>query len=321
MENFVDSAFLDRVELIFNSETKKFLIGEVNGALYLFRLLQALPMNINLSEQEKESLIANIDGNKAYSTYKELLLQHALKNQTLNIYPKNTEFPYSQKQSAYYFMGINNVDDIGSEFGIVCKDQNFDGFNFYNECTVNGYIFRGRWNEIEFPPINSLLIIDRFIFGYPYEEKLKSLTDFVRVLKKDLKINLHITVVFAMDRRGLNITPAQVDNVYEILNSLGNIEPQLIVDNKMKDHDRWIFSNYTFSNVGLPFRDINVETVFNQQFLGHGISELNIRQNYKNYIIQLKKWYKRINNIPPQIGLLRNRWENKGFTNRIFKVI
>jgi len=315
MENYISQDYFSKIEELFISAKQDILSGNVTNLTALFQLLSALPLNINLNDLDIKKFAKSLLGNKAYTSFKDLIIINALKNQQLKSYKSET---FDIKNlSAFYFLNINNGHEIAQTHGIACKGLDFNGEEFYDNCTITDEPITDNWEPIakSVPPVNALLVIDKYIFDYPFEKKIKSLIEFIKLYKGNLQIPFHLTVLFALNHGDQNL----IKKAFQLLSEIGNIEVQLYADHNLPSSDRLIFTNYTSGNIGHPFD--GRDTRFSQNFLGRDNNVERIRNNYKNYKRDLIKWNSVINNIPGSFGVMQSKWETSTFTNRLFEPV
>lgn len=103
------------------------------------------------------------------------------------------------------------------------------------------------WEPVKYsiPPVNAMLIIDSYIFGNPFEKKLKSLIEFVKLYKGNLSIPFHLTILFTLAQGNHHL----VKKAFQLLSDIGNIEIQLLADKNLPTSDRLIFTNYTSGDI------------------------------------------------------------------------
>src|SRR5436190_21794232 len=177
MQNFISTKFLDHLEPMFASNADKFLSGEANGLITLFRLLNALPLNTDIAEEEVRRVATTSAGSKEFSTFKERILFNAVKNQSLKLCDIENLDQGIKNYNSYYLLDKMDTEKISRSNGIVCKGLDYNGDTFYEDCTITDLWVTGNWKKVfsHTPPVNSLLIIDRYIFGYPFDLKLDNL--------------------------------------------------------------------------------------------------------------------------------------------------
>ena len=205
--------------------------------------------NIDIKEADVKKFAKEVFRNKSYSSFKDRIISHAIKNQRLEVCDITIIENEIKHHSAFYFLNINNGHIIAENKGLALKDMNYNGTDFYDNCTVTDYPLENDWNVIaEFvPPCNSMLIVDKYIFGHPFQTKLQSIISFINLYKANVQIPFHLTIVFSSEKNGNNIcTPGQVQIAFEQIVQIGNIEVQLFLDNYIP-HDRLFLTNYSSS--------------------------------------------------------------------------
>ncbi len=317
MRVYISKDYFDIIETLLNDAAKDILTMKPTNLNCIFQLLSALPLKIDISDTEMKKYAKSIFKNSQYVSFKDRIIANAIKNQNLiNGHFDNIIDQYN----AYYFIPVDNNHNIGLEKGVILKDQNYDGNDFYANCNVTDEIISDDLTIIQnnIPPTNAMLIIDRYVFGHQFATKLPNLISFVNLYNSNmLSIPFHLTIVCSYELNGKFIcSPLLVEQALNSLNEIPNINVEIYIQDNLREKDRLIFTNYTKGNIGHPFTDET--TVFNQKFLGCDISPERIKINYKNYKKSLLKWENLINQIPEHNGLLRTKWSNRQFSNRIF---
>ena len=317
MINYISNDYFNKIEELLIDAKEDILTNKASNLNMLFRLLSALPVSTNIKEQEVKKYAKEIFGNKKYTSFKDRIISNAIKNHRLEICgnPENVG-----NHSAFYFFNNEEGAQVSYSKGVAIKDRNYDGSDFFSSCTVADLPIENNWQAIadSIPPCNSMLIIDKYIFGHPFEEKLRSLKSFVGIYKADIEIKFHLTIIFSQENNRTTIcTPAQIETAFNELRLINNVELQLFSDNNIPTRDRLFFTNYCSGNIGHPY-DGDL-TRFNQLFLGREEKEEKIRRNYKTYKENLNFWHSFIQRIPDRIGQIRTRWVSSDFTNRLFK--
>jgi hypothetical protein len=313
MENYISLDYFSKIEELLDVAKKDILTGKASNLTALFQLLSALPLHINLNNSEVESYAIELMGTKNFTSLKDFIITNALKNQQL----RTSETLDITNKSAFYFLDKNNMEELSKSNGIVCKGKEYTCDDFFENCTLTDEPIDVNWQPIEnsVPPVNAMLIIDSFIFSNPFEKKLKSLIEFVKLYKGNLSIPFHLTILFTLDKGHHHL----VKKAFQLLSEIGNIEVQLFADNNLPTSDRLIFTNYTSGNIGHPWD--GRDTRFSQNFLGRDSNVERIRNNYKNYKRDLIKWNTVIKKIPGYFGVMQSKWETSTFTNRLFKAV
>lgn len=307
MENYVSKSFLSSIDRLLNLSANDILIGTATDKTALFKLLMALPLNIDSSELELGPLACN--------SFKEIIIKNSIKKNQLNIKRLENLNENIENWSAFYFIDQKDAEEISLKNGVVCKGADFDCQSFYTHCTITDLQIKDTWDSIKdhIPPVNAMLIIDQYIFSSPFEKKLFSLCNFIKLFKKDLFIPFHLSILFSP----VNSIPLQIDKAFKTIFDLGNIEIRLYADWKIPRSDRLIFTNYTSGNIGHPFD--NRDTRFSQNFLGNENSEEKIIKNYRDYKKDLLFWNSYLKKIPKQMCNAKSIWESSGFQNRLFE--
>ncbi len=319
MENYISKDYFPRLEELMVSAKEDILSGKASNLNILFQLLSALPLNIDLKNTDVVKYARSLLGNKAYDSFKDRIIMNALKNQKL----KTCDFidikTDIKNPSAFYFLSDASVEAVDQSIGVVCKGLDYDGEEFYESCTVADLPISNDWKPISnsVPPANAMLLIDKYIFGSPVENKLKSLLEFIKLYKGSLKIPFHLSILFSNEHGNQNIcTKYQINNAFDELRKINNLEVRLYLDNNIPHHDRLIFTNYTTGNIGIPFAGFN--TRFSQNFLGRSTSAEGVLRNYKHYKKDLISWNSFLLKIPNRMGNIQTIWETSNFENRLF---
>ena len=284
-------------------------------------LLSSLPLHIDLGDEVLLKYLKGNDIGQSFTSIRNLILKLAVRNQHLKQWQDFTEIPTDL--NSYYFLSNHDGEDLTKTKGIVAKDAKYDGSGFYETLTVADLQIEKDLSVLadSVPPCNAMVIIDKYLFGPPFERKLKGLTEFISLFKRDLQIPFHLSILFASeDKNGRIIAiKSNIDKAFEKLSGLPNVELELLVDNKIAEHDRLIMTNYTSINIGKPFD--GTKTKFNQKFLGRSNGNQSIIDNYRDHKSKLLEWQRFINLIPPQMGLQKTRWQTSKFKNRIFEIL
>lgn len=316
MVNYIAQEYFEKIDKLLIDAKDDILTNKPSNINILFQLLSALPISTNIEEQEVKKYAKGIFGNKKYTSFKEIIISNAIKNQRLNIChtPENIE-----NYNAFYFLDNEAGDQTGYLNGIAIKDKTYDGTDFFNDCTVVDLPIENDWLGItdSIPPCNAMLIIDKYIFGNPFEEKLSSLKSFIEMYKADTQIEFHLSILFSQENNGTICTPAQIERAFNELCSINKLELQLLSDNRIPTRDRLFFTNYCSGNIGHPHD--SGSTRFNQLFLGREDSKEKIRRNYNYYTAELKSWHSFIQRVPDRMGQIQTRWISSDFTNRLFQ--
>lgn len=324
MENYVANEYFERLNSLLDAAKKDILTNIPSNLNALFQLLLALPLYTDTTIEEIESYKRTLNGNKQYSSFKDLIISHAIKKSKspLKICKIEEIENKISNHSAFYFFNNSKGEEFASSYGVAVKDNRFCGENFYETCTVADFPLSKNWQAItEFiPPCNSMFIVDKYIFGFPFEEKISGLISFVKLYKAATQIPFHLTIVFSQGQKENPIcTTQQINSAFAELKSIGNIEVQLFSNLNIPIHDRIFLTNYCSGNIGIPFS--GRKTKFNQNFLGREDNEAKIIRNYRTYEDELRSWNKFINGIPDRRGNVRTKWATSDFTNRLFNPI
>lgn len=317
MVSYIAQDYFEKIEKLLIDAKNDILTNKPSNINILFQLLSALPIATNIEEQEVKKYAKGIFGNKNYTSFRDRIISNAIKNQRLKIChtPENIE-----NYNAFYFFNNEAGNQIGNSNGIAVKDRAYDGSDFFNDCTVVNLPIENNWQAIagSIPPCNAMLIIDKYIFGHPFEEKLRSLKSFIEMYKAHTQIKFHLSILFSQENYGTICTPDQIEKAFNELRSISNLELQLFSDNKIPTKDRLFFTNYCSGNIGHPHD--KGQTRFNQLFLGREDRKDKIRRNYNIYMEELKSWHSFIQRIPDRIGQIKTKWMSSDFTNRIFQL-
>lgn len=322
MENYVAQDYFEKFDNLLEAAKKDILTNIPSNLNALFQLLLALPLFTDTTIEEIENYKRALNGNKHYSSFKDLIILHAIKKNQLKICSIAEIENRINNHSAFYFFNNAKGKEMASSHGVAVKDNQYNGETFYEGCTVADFPLSRDWQAItEFiPPCNSMFIVDKYVFGYPFEEKINGLTSFVKLYKAATKIPFHLTIVFSQRRNErLICTTSQINSAFTKLKAIGNIEVQLFSNNSIPSDDRIILTNYCSGNIGHPFD--GRRTRFNQNFLGRENIETKIIRNYRTYKTELRFWNSFINNIPNRRGEVRTKWTTSEFTNRLFHPI
>lgn len=316
MVNYIAQDYFGKIEELLVNAKEDILTNKPSNINILFQLLSALPISTNIEEQEVKKYAKGIFGNKKYASFKDRIISNAIKNQRLNIChtPENIE-----NYNAFYFFNNEAGEQIGNSNGIAIKDRAYDGSDFFNDCTVVDLPIENNWLGIadSIPPCNAMLIIDKYIFGNPFEEKLSSLKSFIEMYKANTQIKFHLSILFSQENNGTICTPTQIETAFNELCSINNLELQLFSDNRIPTRDRLFFTNYCSGNIGHPHDPGS--TRFNQLFLGREDKKEKIRRNYKTYTEELNFWHSFIQRVPDRMGQIQTKWVSSNFTNRLFQ--
>lgn len=315
MENFISEEYFLKLDELLNSAKEEILSGKATNLNALFQLLNALPLNIILNGLDLEEFAKSLQGNKDYTSFKGPIIMNAIKNLQLRSY-KYEVFDF-KNMSAFYFLNRTNGNEIERNLGVACKGIEFSGEDFYDNCTIADEPIAENWEPIKnsVPPVNAMLVIDKYIFDKPFEKKIQNLIEFIKLYKNNLQIPFHLTILFSLNQGDQNL----INKAFRLLSEIGNMEVQLYADHNLPSSDRLFFTNYTSGNIGHPF-DAR-PTRFTQNFLGRNNSIERIRNNYKNYRTDLLKWDLVIKKIPQKFGIMQSKWESSIFTNRLFEPV
>lgn len=320
MEIFISQNYFPVLDTLHEISKEEFLPKKQATLYALSQLLLSLQLNCDIEESEAKKIATDVMGKKNYSSFKELVIANAIKNQTLNL----TAIDESKisNHSAFYFVSNDSGNSLSKNHGVAIKDNKFDGDDFFDNYTIVDRPLGKGWEKITnaIPPCNSMLIVDKYIFGRPFQIKIKSLIDFISLYKGRIKIPFHLTIIFSDTSKGKFITNAgQIKMAFQKIMAISNIECQLFVNNDMPVDDRIILTNYTSGNIGHPFDDR--PTKFNQNFLGHENDGLKIRRNYKEYEEQLRHWHNYIKIMAHKYSPIQTSWTSSKFQNRLFSFL
>lgn len=319
MENYVSKEFFPKLEELFNTAAKDILSEEITNVKVLFNLLNALPLNIHLNDLELSSIDESFKKGTPYQSFEDRIIRNAIKKNQLNLCEPIALENELKNLSAFYFLNTEDADKKSKRNGIICKGINYNGDEFYDDCTVADLPIKDNWEPIKdlIPPVNAMVIIDKYLFAGSFRSKLDSLVKFVTLHKAELEIPFHLTILFSSEnKKQINCTPNQVKQAFDTLLQINNLEVQLFSDNFIQRHDRLIFTNYTSCNIGIPFD--GQHTRFSQNFLGRENRQSKVTENYQNYKTDITYWRNFIAKMPPAMGATKTKWESSVFTNRIF---
>ncbi len=318
MECYVSQNYFPKLEELLISATQDILSGKASNLNVIFQLLSALTLNIDIKDLDIKKYAKSLVGNKEYNSFKDRIISNAIKNHRLKTCNFENWESKINNLSAFYFMNSEQTEGFSKTNGVVCKGNEYNGESFYEDCTVANLPIKGDWAPIinSIPPVNAMLIIDRYIFGNPFLIKLESLHDFIKVYKNNLEIPFHLSILFSrnIDKKRNIITPSpgEIQNAFDNLSQINNLEIRFY-DSKIPIpiDDRLIYTNYTSGNIGHPW--VKKETRFTQDFLGGEISSEKIRRNYEIYREELLRWNSFLNKANHEI------WETSKFNNRLFQ--
>ncbi|MEO7048250.1 MAG: hypothetical protein ABI091_23325 [Ferruginibacter sp.] len=318
MQVYINETYFSKLETLFTESAKDIRSQKPGTIKNIFELLLALPVNINISDNEREEYAKAIFQKKQFTSFKDVIISKALKNQRLfNADVDNNINDYK----GYYFYDIENIERLDLQYGVILKDKNYKGDDFFLDCNMPHEPIEGGFDitTLNSPPANALLIIDKYIFGTPFNIKLTNLIEFIKFInrynRETLQIPFHLTILSSYAHKGKAIcTPSNISAALERLSTISNLQVQIFVGND--EHDRLYFTNYTMGNIGNPLTGNH--TVFNQKFLGCGLTEQDIRKNYNQFQDALRQCKTLIDGIPTKIGIQQTRWQNADFKNRLF---
>ncbi len=321
MECYISQDYFAKLEELLISAKEDIFSGKATNLNVIFQLLSALPLNIDIEDRDIENAKALV-GNKVYTSFKDRIITNAINNVKLNNSYFKDDDTKINNLSAFYFMNSEQTEGFSKKNGVVCKGNEYKGESFYEDCTVVNLPIKGDWAPIinSIPPVNAMLIIDRYIFGKPFSTKLESLLNLIKLYKGDLTIPFHLSILFSSEGKKngtINTTSSQIKYAFDELSKIKNIEIRIYSDKNIPIDDRLIFTNYTSGNIGHPL--VKKETRFTQNFLGGETSSEKIRQNYKIYREDLLNWNSFLNGIPSFLGTVQTIWETSEFNNRLFQ--
>jgi len=319
MENYINQDYFSRLEELMTLSVGDIQSGKVSNISAIFLLLDALPLNIDLNEEDIEKYALSMRTNEPYRSFQDRFVRNAIKNKQLMTREIAVDNSNINNLSAYYFLNNSNTNELEKSKGIVCKGLDYKGEAFYDNCTLTDLPIQ-TWEPIResIPPVNAMLIIDKYIFSKPLKIKIQSLIDFVTLYKANLEIPFHLSILFSSENHGKShVTQAQIDEVFQTISSIRNLEVTLYLDNSIPVDDRLVYTNYTTGSIGHPF-DVR-PTRFSQNFLGRENSSANIIRNYTNYRKDILFWNSFISKIPRSMGQVKTKWESSDFTNRLFE--
>jgi hypothetical protein len=296
MEVYLSEDYLPVLENILNEKCNDlFNIEKIYNIKSITKLITALPVFTDISFQKAKDLLENFNDQTNRNNIRSSLISSLIN--ASNFYPINfnltTEIP---NYSGYYFISDQKLAFNAEQKGLAIKNQNYKGEEYYNKLTCahvnledNDY---SSLNE-RIPPCNAMVIYDRYLFT-PFNKKFKNLKTFIEIFSKGLKIPFHLTLIFS-SKNGLDelISSHDLIKCFSLLNQ-NNIQTQFIINNQNNEDrlssDRLIYTNYTTINIGHPFH--KYRTVFNQNFLGSGYDEREIKKNYEMYKSDLSNFSK-----------------------------
>ncbi len=317
MEIFISEKFIDYFDRQDKFAYANHLIKSVNT---INKVRDLLLSGLAITcEIERSELVKYYDetGNKTYSNFKEALSTSAIKSGKYN-YEQLNKIKEIENHKAYYFLETDKFDPNNS--GVIILKDLLNTSHFYENCTVNSRSLSSDYTLIAeaAPPCNAMLYVDMYIFSS--KKKIDNFVKFISIyLNESLTFPFHLSIISSYEENNKTI-PADSLNYAEVeLNKINNLLFEILLDkskhisSEMAKNDRLIFTNYTMGNIGHPF-DGRL-TIFNQNFLG---TSSNIKSTYEDFISNLKKWSDFINKVPQNLGVIKTKYINASFKNRLF---
>ncbi len=311
MEIFITEKFIDDFEKHEKYVYSNHLVNSVNIVNKIRTLvLSGLAITCNITNSE---LVKSYDdsGNKNYLNFKDVFSTSFIKSGKYKFLSLE-KFKEIVNYNAYYFLELNSVNP--NSHGIVNVNDISTVTHFFENCTVNSRSFSDDYTIIQeaTPPCNAMFYIDKYLFASKI--KVDNFIKFITLYKKEpMDISFQLTIISSYENNGKSIPKIILEYAEMELNKLDNLQFEILLDKNIPDDDRLIFTNYTKGSIGHPFDDR--PTVFNQNFLG---TSSNIQCTYEDFISNLKKWNSFKNKIPNNLGLIKTKYSNSIFTNRLF---
>lgn len=313
MEIFVTDKFLNEFTSLENDSFKNNDRSKLELCIRIYKLISSgLRINSDISFENLKSRY-DPSGNKSYKDIKDIIAALAIKTGNYNCREINLDIV--PNYNAYYL--FENIFIKGKNSGTIIIDDLKNIVDFYSKCTVNSLEISDDYALIEgaVPPCNSMIIIDKYLFIG--EKKLENLIKFINLYKNiELNVPFQLTIISSYDNNNRTISPAIFEKSIQELNKLENFNYEVLLDKNIPIDDRLIYTNYTKGSIGHPFD--NRKTVFNQNFLG---TSDNIKRDYMDFYQGLDSWKKFCNKVPEKMGIIKTRFSNTNFNNRIFENI
>lgn len=308
MNVYIEAEYFDLMAEFFEREKHNFSSAITNNIRVLINMFSGLKINTTLNNNDIVKFAKGMAGDKNFSSMKDIIISRAIKNQTLNTVKEITEI---KDFNGFYF----TKNSLANNFNVVSKDKEYNFAKFYDHCNQNGFQFNGDVTKLSnfISPTNAMIIVDPYIFDGDLKDKLGLLIEFVNLYKSDLSgISFQLTIL----TKGTNEN--NFNNAFAELSEIENIEIEIVKFDRL-EHDREIFTNYSFLNIGVPF--VKKNTNFNQNFLAieHDVSKIQL--NYSQFREKLSTIKNRVDNQPAKIGLVKYKWSNINFSNRLFEMI
>lgn len=307
MNVYIEADYFDIISKVFEREKHFVESNKINNIKVIYQMFLALNVYTTIRNNDIIKYIKNESGNKNYSSIKDLIISRGIKNQTLRTIKEINEI---DDYNGFYF----TKKTLNNTFNVVSKDAEFSFDNFYDNCNQNGFQFNGNIKQIAkfTPPANAMIIVDPYIFETPFLEKKRLLIEFIMLhKKKTTAIPFQLTILTKSGNNNIN-------SAFADLSTIENIEIEIINFNRL-GRDRYILSNYSYTNIQHPFE--LRETHFNQNFLAHEYDARKIIMNYSQFQKNIKKIKNKIAPQPNQTGTIIRKWSNVDFTNRLFNLI
>lgn len=313
---YLDSEYLDHFDVIAQDAMSDLFSLKSSNIFSLKQLFCALPVFTNMPNSDiRRAYLTKQTSSTKYST---LLLKSIIKNGRL--FKCNSEILHELNYGGFYFLKKDHKE-LTSNYCIIAKDSTFNGLDYFNKYTISDLEIENKWDGIKdiFAPCSCMVIVDKYIFGTPFNTKLEALYTFIQSQKRPLKVPFHLSILTAYEKSGKEITNSNlVSSAFKKLSEIPNIEVEIIISNKHDIDDRLVFTDYTSANIGHPFD--GRKTRYNQKFLGVANESKQIVENYKVYQNQISRIEDIFENVIPQIGLIQYKWPIAGIKNRLFSI-
>ena len=262
MKVYLNLAFIKALEsMIIQSRINNDFVEnnvQIRNIINVNSLLQSLPVVIDAECNYDNHIIPEL---KCIKEEKLFLLKSIIKIPTTsfeNLFCKDVEHKF-KNNSGIYFLNNNVLKAKAEESGITFCDGVFLEKNvLFKEYSFTKRPFDGCFDNIlnNVPPTNSILIIDRYIFDKPHNEKLNNLLAFVTKFKQNCThIPFHLSIIYS-DQKG-TLPIMNVQNAFNKLSSLKNIEVELILLKINIPRDRVIYTNYSIIDILFEFQQCN----------------------------------------------------------------
>jgi hypothetical protein len=294
---------------------------QIQNVLNVRHLLQVLPIVIDAECNYHNRILPIL---KCFKEEELSLLKIILKrNPTAsfeNLFCEDVNNKFKDN-SGIYFVNDNGLKEVAEKTGITFCDGDYLKNNYlFKDYNLNIRPFDGCFNNVlnVVPPTNSMLIIDRYIFDKPFDEKLNNLLVFITKFKQNCtQIPFHLSIIYS-DQKG-TLPPQNVQIAFNKLSTLENIEVELILLKRNIPRDRVIYTNYSIIDIGHPFETTDIQnrkTVYNQMFIPQNNDFVKIKNKIDGFKNILNDWKKTINGI-----LKSDKMQTNPFKNRIFSEV